>query len=209
MKNTLFIILLSIISIAFAQYSNCAKLGAHTLEWKITPDNKRVEFQAKATKGQKGWVAFAVATETSSSVGMNNMTLVMGFKNGTKYFTNEYYYSSSVRVGKPVLYTPQETQMTSATLTDIGDEGLNLYFSRPLTSSTPYYHPIQSGKKVRVVIAYNLATVPLSSSNWAYHTKYDGKDIDLFVPYGIAECNSASSSKLVLFSIFVILLAYL
>jgi hypothetical protein len=209
MSNTLFIILLSIISIAFAQFSNCAKLGLHTLEWKVTPDNKRVEFQAKVSKGQKGWVAFAVATETSSNVGMNNMTLVMGFKNGTKFNTNEYWFNSPNRGGRPVLYSPEETQMTAATLSDNGDEGLTLTFSRPLTANNvPYYFPIETGKKVRVVIAYNLADLPTSPSNWAKHNKIDGKDVDLFAPYGIAECNSASTPKLVLFSIFAILLTY-
>jgi hypothetical protein len=208
MSNTLFIVLFSLISIAFAQFSNCAKLGLHTLEWKVTPDNKRVEFQAKVSKGQKGWVAFAVATDTSSNVGMNNMTLVMGFKNGTKFITNEYYYSSTQRGGKPVLYTPEESQMTAATLSDNGDEGLTLTFSRPLTANVPHYFPIETGKKVRIVVAYNLADLPESPSIWKKHNKIDGKDVDLSAPYGIAECNSASTPKLVLFSVFAILLTY-
>jgi hypothetical protein len=206
MRNILFIILLSFISLAFAQFPNCAKLGLHTLEWKVA--NQRVQFQAKISQGQRGWVSLGVGTDSSLSDGMNNITLVMGFKNGTNFYSNEYYYSSINKFGRPTLYSSQDTQMTANALAVNGADGLTLNFTRPLTSNVLNYYPILSGKKVKMIIAYNSDTLPTSASVWLRHTKYDVKDIDLTAAYGIAECNSAPTQQLVLLSVIAIFLTY-
>eukprot|EP01080_Neovahlkampfia_damariscottae_P012231 gene12231-5817_t len=207
MSQTLLIFIFAIVSFAYAQYPNCAKLGLHKVEWTVS--ETRVDFKATVERGQKGWVALSVGPETTT-YRMNNLTLAMGFKNGTQFVVNEYYHNDpSSNVGRPVLYTEQEKQMTADTVADNGAEGLTLTFSRPLTANVHDYHPIVKGKKVRLTVAYNLENTPASPSSWRKHNKVDGKDVDLFAPYGVAECNSASTPKIMLIAIIAVVLTYL
>ena len=207
MSKTLLVFIFAIITLAYAQYPNCAKLGSHKVEWVVS--ETRVDFKASVANGQKGWVALSVGPETTT-FRMNNLTLAMGFKNGTDFHVNEYYFNSDTNnVGRPIIYTAQEKQMTADTVADNGAEGLTLTFSRPLTSTVHNYHPIVKGKKVRVTVAYNLDTTPKSATEWSKHSKLDGKDVDLFAPFGVSECNSASTPTIVLFTFFVIALTYL
>ena len=207
MSKVLLVFFLIFTTLTFAQYQNCAKVGAHKVEWNFTTTT--VIFKATVTSGQKGWVALSVGTETVANK-MNNLTLAMGYKSGTTFNINEYYHNNpSSNVGRPTVYTAQEKQMTSASVADNGSEGLILSFTRPLTSNVKNYYPIVKGTKVRITVAYNVDSVPTSSTSWSKHTKVDGKDVELS-SHGVAECSGAfTTSKIVLFTIFGVILTYL